>query len=174
MPKDKLERANQLSLVTTYGSAPLAAGLFSVLALVSHGLGTISPVFKTDQANLALYFNGASYFISAVTVWFLQEISTKRERTRISVPSTVKAIWEGWRFIQQTPVVRGLVIGMLGAFSAAGVIVGLGYSYISETLGGGSAGWAWSSPRSSSGWPWAWASGRGSSASSSPGDGCSA
>jgi dTMP kinase len=141
VPKDKLERANQLSLVTTYGSAPLAAGLFSVLALVSHGLGTISPVFKTDQANLALYFNGASYFISAVTVWFLQEISTKRERTRISVPSTVKAIWEGWRFIQQTPVVRGLVIGMLGAFSAAGVIVGLGYSYISETLGGGSAGW---------------------------------
>jgi dTMP kinase len=141
VPKDKLERANQLSLVTTYGSAPLAAGLFSVLALVSHGLGTISPVFKTDQANLALYFNGASYFISAVTVWFLREISTKRERTRISVPSTVKAIWEGWRFIQQTPVVRGLVIGMLGAFSAAGVIVGLGASYISETLGGGSAGW---------------------------------
>ncbi|MCW2929709.1 MAG: dTMP kinase, partial [Actinomycetia bacterium] len=141
VPQEKLERANQLSLVTTYGSAPLAAGLFSVLALVSHGLATINPVFKNDQANLALYFNGASYFISAVTVWFLQEISTKRERTRISVPSTVKAIWEGWRFIQQTPVVRGLVIGMLGAFSAAGVIVGLGYSYISETLGGGSAGW---------------------------------
>ena len=141
VPKEKLERANQLSLVTTYGSAPLAAGLFSVLALVSHGLGTISPVFKTDQANLALYFNGASYFISAVTVWFLREISNRRERTHISVPSTVKAIWEGWRFIRQTPVVRGLVIGMLGAFSAAGVIVGLGYSYISETLGGGSAGW---------------------------------
>jgi dTMP kinase len=141
VPKDKLERANQLSLVTTYGSAPLAAGIFSVLALVSHGLGTISPVFKTDQANLALYFNGASYFISAVTVWFLREISTRRERTRISVPSTVKAIWEGWQFIRHTPVVRGLVIGMLGAFSAAGVIVGLGYSYISETLGGGSAGW---------------------------------
>ena len=142
VPKDKLERANQLSLVTTYGSAPLAAGLFSVLALVSHGLGTISPVFKTDQANLALYFNGASYFISAVTVWFLREISNnRRERTKISVPSTVKAIWEGWQFIRHTPVVRGLVIGMLGAFSAAGVIVGLGYSYISETLGGGSAGW---------------------------------
>jgi dTMP kinase len=141
VPKEKLERANQLSLVTTYGSAPLAAGLFSVLALVSHGLGAISPVFKTDQANLALYFNGASYFISAVTVWFLREISTKRERTRISVPSTAKAIWEGWFFIRKTPVVRGLVIGMLGAFSAAGVIIGLGYSYISETLGGGSAGW---------------------------------
>jgi dTMP kinase len=141
VPKEKLERANQLSLVTTYGSAPLAAGLFSVLALVSHGLGTISPVFKTDQANLALYFNGASYIVSAITVWFLREIGGPRERTRISVPSTAKAIWEGWFFIRKTPAVRGLVIGMLGAFSAAGVIVGLGYSYISETLGGGSAGW---------------------------------
>jgi dTMP kinase len=33
------------------------------------------------------------------------------------------------------------VIGMLGAFAAAGVVVGLGYPYISETLHGGSAGW---------------------------------
>jgi len=141
VPKEKLERANQLSLVTTYGSAPLAAGVFSVLALVSHGLSAVSPVFKTDQANLALYFNAASYFVSAITVWFLREIGGRRERTRISVPSTAKAIWEGWFFIRKTPVVRGLVIGMLGAFSAAGVIVGLGYSYITETLGGGSAGW---------------------------------
>jgi dTMP kinase len=141
VPKEKLERANQLSLVTTYGSAPLAAGVFSVLALVSHALGTISPVFKTDQANLALYFNAASYLVSAITVYFLRGISKSGMRGQISVPSTVKAIWEGWRFIQQTPVVRGLVIGMLGAFSAAGVIVGLGFSYITETLHGGSAGW---------------------------------
>jgi dTMP kinase len=141
VPKEKLERANQLSLVTTYGSAPLAAGVFSVLALVSHVLGTISPVFKTDQANLALYFNAASYLVSAITVYFLRGISKSGMRGQISVPSTAKAIWEGWRFIQQTPVVRGLVIGMLGAFSAAGVIVGLGFSYITETLHGGNAGW---------------------------------
>jgi dTMP kinase len=37
--------------------------------------------------------------------------------------------------------VRGLVIGMLGAFAAAGVVVGLGYTYIHDTLHGGSAGW---------------------------------
>jgi len=30
------------------------------------------------------------------------------------------------------------------------VVVGLGYTYITATLHGGSAGWAWSSPRSSS------------------------
>ena len=34
VPKDKLERANQLSLLTTYGTAPVAAGQFSVLASI--------------------------------------------------------------------------------------------------------------------------------------------
>ena len=46
VPKDKLERANQLSLLTTYGTAPVAAWLFSVLALVSEALGRISPYFR--------------------------------------------------------------------------------------------------------------------------------
>jgi dTMP kinase len=37
--------------------------------------------------------------------------------------------------------VRGLVIGMVGAFAAAGVVIGLGYFYVTFTLHGGSAGW---------------------------------
>jgi dTMP kinase len=141
VPKEKLERANQLTQLTTWGTAPLAAGLFSVLALVSQGLGHVTGVFKTDNVDLALYFNAASYFVSALTVYFLRQIGKRSGTGEISVPSTAKAIWEGWRFIAKTPVVSGLVIGMLGAFSAAGVVVGLGYSYISQTLHGGSAGW---------------------------------
>jgi dTMP kinase len=141
VPKDKLERANQLSQLMTYGTAPLAAGIFAVLSLVAQVLSHVAPVFKTNNVDLALYFNGASYFVSAVTVYFLRQISKRRSSGDISVPSTVKAIWEGWRFIRNTPVVRGLVVGMLGAFSAAGVVVGLGYTYITQTLHGGPAGW---------------------------------
>ena len=141
VPKDKLERANQLSMLTTWGTAPLAAGLFSVLALVSEGLGRVTPLFQTSNVYLALYFNAATYFVSAVTIYFLRQISKRNGSGAISVPSIAKSIWDGWRFIRKTPVVSGLVIGMLGAFAAAGVVVGLGYSYISETLHGGSAGW---------------------------------
>ena len=142
VPKDKLERANQLSLLTTYGTAPLAAGLFSLLALISEGLSRVIPLFHhTNNVDLALYINAVSYFVSAITVYFLRQIGKRSTTGKISVPSTAKAIWEGWRFIKQTPVVNGLVIGMIGAFSAAGVIVGLGFSYITETLHGGSAGW---------------------------------
>jgi dTMP kinase len=141
VPKDKLERANQFTQLTTWGTAPLAAGLFSVLALVSEGLSRVTPLFHTSNVYLALYFNAASYFVSAITVYFLREIGKRKHAGEISVPSTARAIWEGWRFIAKTPVVSGLVIGMLGAFSAAGVVVGLGYTYISQTLHGGSAGW---------------------------------
>jgi dTMP kinase len=141
VPKDRLERANQLSLLTTYGTAPLAAGLFSVLALVSEGISRVTPLFHTSNVDLALYFNAASYGISALTVYFIREIPKRHACDKISVPSTARSIWDGWRFIRKTPVVRGLVIGMVGAFAAAGVVVGLGYTYISATLHGGSAGW---------------------------------
>ena len=143
VPKDKLERANQLSLLTTYGTAPLAAGLFSVLALVSEGISRVTPLFHVHASNvdLALYFNAGSYFISALTVYFIREIPQRHASGKISVPSTARSIWEGWRFIGETPVVRGLVVGMVGAFAAAGVVVGLGFTYITYTLHGGSAGW---------------------------------
>ena len=141
VPKDKLERANQLSLLTTYGTAPVAFVLFSVLALVSEGISRVTPLFHASNVDLALYFNAASYGISALTVFFLREIPKRSSSEKISVPSTLKSIWEGWRFIRQTPAVRGLVVGMVGAFAAAGVVVGLGYTYIHDTLHGGSAGW---------------------------------
>ena len=141
VPKDKLERANQLSLLTTYGTAPLAAGLFSVLALVSEGISRVTPLFHTSNVDLALYFNAASYFVSALTVYFIHEIPKRQASGKISVPSTLRSVWEGWQFIGRTPVVRGLVVGMVGAFAAAGVVVGLGWTYITYTLHGGSAGW---------------------------------
>ena len=140
VPKEKLERANQVSQLMTYGTAPLAALLLIVLGWISTGLGHFAPVFHTNKLDLALYFNGATYFVSAITIYFLRQIGKREHSGRISAPSTAKAIWEGWRFIKDTPVVRGLVIGMIGAFCAAGVVIGLASSYIQDTLNGGQAG----------------------------------
>jgi len=141
VPKDKLERANQLSLFTTYGTAPVASGVFAVLALISGPLGHVAPFLQPSKVNLALYFNAASYAVSALTVFFLREIPNRHQSEKISVPSVAKSIWEGWRFLGQTPVLRALALGMLGAFAAAGVVVGLSYIYITNTLNGGPAGW---------------------------------
>jgi dTMP kinase len=144
VPPGQLEQANQLSLLTTYGTAPVAALLFVVLAWASRALGTASPYFTRaphGQVNLALYLNAATFAISAVTIYSLREIAKRQQSERISAPSVIKSIWEGWRFIGRTAVVRGLVIGMVGAFAAGGVVVGLGQPYVQNTLHGGPAGW---------------------------------
>jgi dTMP kinase len=134
VPPDKLEEANQYSLFTTFGTAPVAGLIFALLAGVGRALGS-------DQVNLALYFNAATFAVSALTIYALRELPKRQASAHISAPSVAKAIWEGWKFLGQTPVVRGLVIGMVGAFAAGGVVVGLGPSYIKNTLDGGSAGW---------------------------------
>jgi dTMP kinase len=140
VPPQKLEQANQLSLFTTYGTAPIAGLVFFLLALVSKALGHISHYFSTNQVNLALYFNAATFVVSALTIVTLRELRRRPEGS-ISTPSVLKSIWEGWRYLGETRVVRGIVVGMTGAFVAGGVVVGLGPSYVRYTLGGGGAGW---------------------------------
>jgi dTMP kinase len=142
VPPEKLEQANQYSLFTTFGTAPVAGVLFALLELVSRALGSMSGYFSTaDQVNLALFFNAATFVVSALTVYALRELPKRQASQHISAPSVAKAIWEGWKFLGRNRVVRGLIIGMVGAFSAGGVVVGLGPSYIKNTLNGGGAGW---------------------------------
>lgn len=141
VPPEKLEQANQYSLLGTFGPAPIAGLFFGLLSLISRSLGSLSPYFATDQVKLALYFNAATFIVSAITIYVLREIPKRHVSEHISAPSVAKMIWEGWKFLGQNEVVRGLVIGMVGAFSAGGVVVGLGPSYITNTLNGGSAGW---------------------------------
>jgi dTMP kinase len=140
VPRDKLEQANALSLLATYGSAPVAAVLFALLASLSTALGHILPYFSTNQFSLSLYFRTAMYLVSALTVYMLKELR-RRPTDKISSPSVLKSIWEGWRFLRQTQVVRGIILGMTGAFAAAGAVVGLGQPYITNVLKGGSTGW---------------------------------
>ncbi len=134
VPRDRLERANQLSLLTTYGSAPVAAALFSAIALVSGAIIT----GPQEQANVALYFNAATFLISAITIFSLREIPRRTPDEHISVPSVPKQIVEGWRFVGSTAVVRGLVIGIIGAFAAGGAVIGVARVYV-QALGGGDA-----------------------------------
>ncbi|MGZ4625973.1 MAG: dTMP kinase, partial [Kineosporiaceae bacterium] len=76
--------------------------------------------------------------VSGLVIWRLDIPRTPyREHPREG--SVFRTILDGWRFIAATPVVRGLVIGMLGAFGAAGFVVGLSQTFVQD-LGAGQAG----------------------------------
>ena len=53
VPKEKLESANQVSLFAAYGTAPIAAGLFAILALLSSAIAAAFPSFKGTSIDIA-------------------------------------------------------------------------------------------------------------------------
>ncbi|MEU7829478.1 MULTISPECIES: dTMP kinase [unclassified Nonomuraea] len=137
VPKEQLESANQLNLLVTYGSAPVAAILFTALSLVGDVLKSAVPFLSgMDPTGPALIVNACAYLVSAFLIFTLRGIP-KRDGA-ISTPSVLKQIVEGWRFVGANRLVRGLIIGMLGAFAAGGAVVGVAKIYVGA-LGGGDA-----------------------------------
>ncbi len=138
--KDQLEEANQVSLVTTYGITPVAAALvFSVLALLTRLLADRFEFFVGNRVDLALYINALTFLVSALTVRTIHRISGRPVGTGgAPTQGVLRLVVEGWRFVGHTPLVRGLIIGILGAFAAGGAVIGTGKTY-SASLGGGDA-----------------------------------
>ncbi|WP_326826432.1 dTMP kinase [Streptosporangium sp. NBC_01756] len=139
VPKERLEEANQLNLLVTYGTAPVAALLFAVLSIANDALGRFVPYFSGRDTYLALFVNAIAYLVSAFIIFTLRDIPTaNRTATAVSTPSVLRQIVDGWRFVGANRLIRGLVIGMLGAFAAGGAVVGVAKIYV-EVLGGGDA-----------------------------------
>ncbi|MFI6174119.1 dTMP kinase [Nonomuraea sp. NPDC051191] len=137
VPKDQLESANRLNLLVTYGSAPIAALLFAALSLVGDMGRSVLPLLGgMDPTAPALIVNALAYLVSAFLIFTLRGIP--RRDGAISTPSVLKQIVEGWRFVGGNRLVRGLIIGMLGAFAAGGAVVGVAKIYV-VALGGGDA-----------------------------------
>jgi dTMP kinase len=138
VPRSRLEGANQLSLLATYGTAPIAAGLFAILALISGSLASTISFFATNPLDLALYLNAISFFFGAYTVWRLRVPLKSEEESRAAQTGFFASLADGWKFIGTTPHIRALIIGMLGAFAAGGAVIGLARTYVGD-LGGGDA-----------------------------------
>ncbi|MFG1946150.1 dTMP kinase [Nonomuraea sp. NPDC048826] len=137
VPKQQLESANQLNLLVTYGTAPIAAALFAMLSVVADVGRSVLPLLAgLDPTALPLIVNAGAYLVSAALIFTLRDIP--RRDGAISTPSVLRQIVEGWRFVGGNRLVRGLIIGMLGAFAAGGAVIGVAKLYVTD-LGGGDA-----------------------------------
>ena len=137
---DRLEGANQLTLIATYGTAPVAAAVFALLSLVSRALGSGVDYFRTGPVDLALYVNAATFLFAALTVYRLEIPGGKRlARNDPEALTILASLREGLQFMGRTPLARGLLVGMLGALAAGGAIIALGRLFAESVLAGGDA-----------------------------------
>ncbi|GLY05880.1 MULTISPECIES: dTMP kinase [Actinoplanes] len=140
IPKSQIEVSNQLTLVTTYGITPiLAALLLSALTAGIQQSGASLPDWA-QPVQIALYINALSRLATAIVVFFgIKEISGRSaDREKAAEQSMSSQFMEGWKYIGSTPLVRGLVLGIFGAFAAGGVVIGAARTY-AVSLGAGEA-----------------------------------
>jgi dTMP kinase len=138
VPKHKLESANQLSLLAAYGTAPVAAIVFTFLAFVSEGLTKIFPNGYTTTADLGLFIDAVSFLYIAFTVVNLDTIPRGPAMEKSEDTKIIRSLIDGFQFVTQSKLIRGLIIGMLGAFFAAGAVIGLARTFVGD-LGAGDA-----------------------------------
>jgi len=138
VPKNKLESANQMSLFAAYGSAPVAAIIFSLLSISATAVGATFGLENYTSVDLALYLNAISFLFSALTIAGL-EIPKNHIHLNRHSPSLTDSLIDGAKFIFKTKLIRGLIIGMIGAFLAAGAVIGLARTFVGDLSAGDAA-----------------------------------
>jgi MFS family permease len=139
VPAERLELANQLNLVGSYGTAPVAALLFSGLALLSQPLRILIPGLDEEGIFLAIYVNGVTFLVSAWIVSRLTFPPRAAEET-LKGESVLRTLADGLLILKERPFVRGLIAGMLGAFAGGGLVVGLATRFTKD-MGAGAPGY---------------------------------
>jgi dTMP kinase len=142
----QLVLANQVNLLSTYGTLPVGALLnaaFVGLALLVAPAGSF---LAERPIALPIWVNAATYFVSALLLLPLDVPATVRRGTPRSTafedehpPSAWQQLLEGFRFIAGQPVIRALILGVMVAFAAAGVVISVG-EFFARILNGGPSG----------------------------------
>jgi len=138
VPKNRLENANQVSLFAAYGTAPIAAILFSLLSIFITGISAALSLGQNSAVDLALYINALSFLFSAYTISQL-EIPKEHLRKSDVSGSLLSSLLDGGKFVSSSKIVRGLIVGLLGAFVAAGAVIGLARTFVGDLAGGDAA-----------------------------------
>ena len=139
VPKDKLENANQVTLLASYGTAPIAALVFSVLAGVAAAISSFASRRFASTADLALYIDALSFLYTAWVVFRIRSIPKGPAAISTKTENIGKSLTEGFKFVSKSKIVSGLIFGMLGAFFAAGAVIGLARTFVGDLQAGDAA-----------------------------------
>jgi dTMP kinase len=148
--RDQLLTANQLSLITTYGTFPLGGLIVAVLATIAAQLGKIHAfsVLREHPENLAFFVDAGTFLFSAAMVASLPRHLTKakRARTKLGGQNALRDLAEGLRFVRSNRIIRTLVGSAWVAFTGGAAVISLGPIFAKAASGNGdpaaaAAGW---------------------------------
>jgi dTMP kinase len=156
VPPERLTSANSLSLVAAYGTFPIGALLFALLAGVADWLGSIDALrfLEVNRTALAFYLQAIAFLVSAYLIATLP-LWSPRMRTaqdgddveageakakRINWGETFQDLKDGWRYVVINPIVRSVNVGLAIGLVGGGMVVPLGSVFSVIVLGAGAAG----------------------------------
>lgn len=133
-PAERRAEAGRSALRGVSGAAPVAAVLFTVLALLGDTLAGTE-----RRADLALYVTAAVFLVAGAAVALLRGLPGPGP-DGFPVPAPLKLIVRGPRTAAGAPAARGLGLAITGVALAAGAVVAVARVYARD-LGGGDAGY---------------------------------
>jgi dTMP kinase len=142
VPRGQLTNANSVGLITTYGTLPLGATVYTALAGIAAGFG--GTYLESHPWSLALWLDGLTFLFSAWMVWGLDlrrgQALRAADAEPLSAKSALNDIRSGIRFLREHALVRTLTIGIVIAFAGAGSVMSVGPAFAQYSLGAVTAG----------------------------------
>ena len=132
VPRRQLSNANSVGLITSYGTLPLGASIYTGLAGVAVGIGSRIHYFGKHPEFLALWLDALTFFFSARMVSGLELGRGAAARVRaqsiakLTFRSAVQEVKAGYRFLREQPMIRAMTLGIVVAFAGVGSVISLG------------------------------------------------
>jgi dTMP kinase len=142
--RNELVQANSLSLSAAYGTFPLGAALFLVIAPLGPHI-TLWGLLPGTHEGLAFLLDSGTYVASAAIISTLPiQVRTlsdrRRRRGRIDLAAPLRDLRDGVVFVATHPRVRPIVMAMTVALAGGGIVVVLGKPFAKDVLNAGTAG----------------------------------
>ncbi len=139
----QLAHANQLNLLVTYGTLPLGAvvgaAITSIAPLLA-GLGIDAEPIRVVLVLDALAILGAGLVYTRVRL--PTRVRNASPAAAGGAAGILAELRGGLDFIAERPLVRSLILGVVGIFFGAGVVVTLGAEFVRTELGRPETDWS--------------------------------
>ncbi|MBP1632788.1 MAG: hypothetical protein H6Q11_1076, partial [Acidobacteria bacterium] len=142
--RNELVKANSLSLSAAYGTFPVGAAFFTILAPISPRV-TLGGLLPGSAEGLAFMADAGTFLASAAIVWTIplagRLLPAERRRTgRLNLVAPLRDLRDGVVFVVTHRRIRPVVAAMGVALAGGGIITVLGKPFATRVLLAGGAG----------------------------------